>query len=63
MWFLKAAEKVLSEEMPGVSLPHEPFFVDFLRDLPESTGEGPDNTDEVAPKVYEQVWDAILAAR
>ena len=48
-------EKILSDELDGTLLPTESYFVDFLRDIPEPTGEEPDNADMEAPKVYEQV--------
>ena len=31
----------------------EPFYVDFLREAPEPTGEEPDDFDFSAPKIYE----------
>ena len=54
-WFLKATEKLLSDELDGTLLPAESYFVDFLRDIPEPSGEEPDNVEMEAPKVYEQV--------
>ena len=33
----------------------EPYFVDFMRDAPEPTGEEGDDADLDAPKVYEAV--------
>lgn len=36
-------------------VPEEPFFVDFLRDAPEPTGEETDDANLEAPKIYEQV--------
>jgi dynein heavy chain len=36
-------------------LPQEPFFVDFLRDAPEPTGEESEDASLDAPKIYEQV--------
>lgn len=33
----------------------EPYFVDFLRDAPEPTGEEADDAVLDAPKIYEQV--------
>ena len=48
-------EKVLVEELSGAELPVEPFFVDFLREAPEPTGEEADDADLDAPKIYEQV--------
>ncbi len=37
------------------SLVEEPYFVDFLREAPELTGDEDDDVDLDAPKVYEQV--------
>ena len=37
------------------SVPKEPFFVDFLQEAPEPTGEEPEGADLDAPKIYEQV--------
>lgn len=36
-------------------LPEEPFFVDFLREAPEPTGEEADDDVLDAPHIYEQV--------
>lgn len=36
-------------------LPEEPFFVDFLREAPEPTGEETDDASLEAPKIYEEV--------
>lgn len=33
----------------------EPYFVDFLRDAPEATGEEGDDADLEAPKIYEPI--------
>lgn len=52
---LQAIEKVINEEMEGVKVPDEPYFVDFLQDAPEPTGDEPDDADLDAPKIYEQV--------
>ena len=54
-WFLKAMKSVLQEEMGVASVSQEPYFVDFLREAPEPTGEEPEDADLDAPKVYEQV--------
>jgi dynein heavy chain len=54
-WFEKAMEKVLGEEIPQAAFPKEPYFVDFMRDAPEPTGEEPDDADLEAPKIYEKV--------
>lgn len=49
-------EKVLIEECGGsVHFPSNPYYVDFLRDAPEATGDEPDDADIEAPKIYEQV--------
>ena len=49
-------EKVLIDELgSGTVFPERPFFVDFLRDAPEATGDEPDDADLEAPKVYEKV--------
>ena len=53
--FSQAREKVLLEEIENVEIPESPFFVDFLRDAPEPTGEEADDPDLDAPKIYEQV--------
>ena len=37
------------------SLAAEPYFVDFLRDPPEPTGEEADDAVLEAPKIYELV--------
>ena len=36
-------------------LAEEPYFVDFLRDAPEPTGEEDEDADFEAPKIYEEV--------
>ena len=36
-------------------LPAEPFFVDFLREAPEPTGEEAEDAVLEAPKIYELV--------
>ena len=54
-WFTKAIGNVLVEELEVMDPPDEPFFVDFMRDPPEPTGDEPDDADLDAPKIYEQV--------
>lgn len=40
-----------------VSVPQtEPYFVDFLRDVPEPTGDEPEDFVFEAPKIYEEVF-------
>ena len=54
-WFLRAVERVVKEELEVGELQLEPYFVDFLQEAPEPTGEEPEDADMEAPKVYEQV--------
>lgn len=51
-WFIQNSEELLLEEIKIV--PKEPYFVDFLQDAPEATGEE-ENVDIDAPKIYEMV--------
>uniref|UniRef100_A0A7M5WQG1 Dynein heavy chain 3 AAA+ lid domain-containing protein n=1 Tax=Clytia hemisphaerica TaxID=252671 RepID=A0A7M5WQG1_9CNID len=58
-WFRKVAVQICDEEI-GAShdlscLEEEAYFVDFLRDAPEPTGDEPDDADFEAPKIYEPV--------
>nr|WAW84836.1 axonemal dynein heavy chain C [Halisarca dujardinii] len=57
-WFQKAVAKVLLEEMGeevASKLEEEPYFIDFLRDPPEPTGDEPDDAEVEAPKIYEHI--------
>ena len=54
-WFVKMTNKVLQEHLAVENALDEPYFVDFMRDAPEPTGDEPDDADLDAPKVYEQV--------
>jgi dynein heavy chain len=57
-WFEKAISKVVAEEMGEAvmsRLEDEPYFVDFLRDPPEATGDEPDDVELEAPKIYEHI--------
>eukprot|EP00050_Salpingoeca_kvevrii_P002276 m.190165 g.190165 ORF g.190165 m.190165 type:complete len:4578 (-) comp10576_c0_seq1:102-13835(-) len=57
-WFMERADTVLGNELGDNAkslLVEEPFFVDFMRDAPEPTGEETDDADLEAPKLYEQV--------
>ena len=55
-WFLGAVEQIRCNELGGEEMASaEPYFVDFLREAPEPTGEEPDDADLEAPKVYEMV--------
>lgn len=57
-WFENAIISVCRSQLGDdnlTQLPDEPFFVDFLRDAPEPTGEETDDAALEAPKIYEQV--------
>ena len=51
---------MLVEELNYSLFPTDPYFVDFLRDAPEPTGDEPDDADLEAPKIYEQVHLYII---
>lgn len=57
-WFntqlIRAVEENISPEIASTILP-EPYFVDFLRDMPEPTGDEPEDTMFEVPKIYELV--------
>ncbi|XP_041797657.1 dynein heavy chain 5, axonemal isoform X1 [Chelmon rostratus] len=57
-WFDQALAKLVEEELGEehksiVDYGLERYFVDFLRDAPEATGEEPEDSDFDLPKVYE----------
>lgn len=55
-WFTKAMDQVRKEDLEDAPVASsEPFFVDFLREPPEPTGEEPEDADFEAPKIYELV--------
>ncbi|OXB76615.1 UNVERIFIED_CONTAM: hypothetical protein H355_014506 [Colinus virginianus] len=56
-WFDKTIIKAIEECVGrGVAVPQaEPYFVDFLRDIPEPTGDEPEDFVFEAPKIYEQI--------
>ncbi|XP_071325116.1 dynein axonemal heavy chain 5 isoform X1 [Trachinotus anak] len=59
-WFdqslAKLAEEELGEEHKNiVDYEVDRYFVDFLRDAPEATGEEPEDSDFDLPKVYEPI--------
>ncbi|KAK3576985.1 hypothetical protein CHS0354_005992 [Potamilus streckersoni] len=57
-WFEKTLRQVAEEECGSAAateMPAEPYFVDFLRDAPEATGEEGEDADLEAPKIYEPV--------
>ncbi|KAF7483297.1 hypothetical protein GHT09_005186 [Marmota monax] len=57
-WFnvqlIRAVEENISPEAASSILP-EPYFVDFLRDMPEPTGDEPEDTVFEVPKIYELI--------
>jgi len=60
-WFEDCLVKVLRQEVGDElvdEMVEEAYFVDFLRDPPEMTGDEPDDFVIVEPKVYEMVSDA-----
>ncbi|KAM4875452.1 dynein axonemal heavy chain 5 [Thomomys bottae] len=59
-WFDKALAHLVEEEFGDekkllVDCGIDAYFVDFLRDAPEATGETPEEMDAEMPKVYEPV--------
>ena len=63
-WFDKAIVRVVTENLGddvASQLADEPYFVDFLRDPPEPTGEEADDADLEAPKIYEAIppWNEL----
>ncbi|KAK2488498.1 hypothetical protein MC885_012592, partial [Smutsia gigantea] len=55
-WFnvqlVRAIEENINPDVSSYVLP-EPYFVDFLREMPEPTGDEPEDTAFEVPKVYE----------
>lgn len=58
-WFDKTIIKAVEENVDTniTDLQAEPYFVDFLRDIPEPTGDEPDDFVFEAPKIYEKVFN------
>lgn len=57
-WFEESTNAVIKEHIEEeffAQLHPEPYFVDFLRDAPEPTGEEEDDACLDAPKIYELV--------
>lgn len=57
-WFDRTISKVIAEDIgeeTSALIPAEPYFVDFLRDPPEPTGDEADDVELEAPKIYELV--------
>lgn len=58
-WFDKAITKAIEEYVDtGLTevLQAEPYFVDFLREVPEPTGDEPEDFVFEPPKIYEEVF-------
>lgn len=64
-WFISNLAKQAREELAEI-FEHYPeedtFWVDFLRDPPEPTGDEPEDFCFDAPKVYEEIpsWEVLL---
>lgn len=62
-WF-EAAMSRTAGDLLGAELreqiPEEPYFVDFLREAPEPTGDEADDADLEPPKIYEMVHASKL---
>ncbi|XP_056016925.1 dynein axonemal heavy chain 5-like isoform X3 [Ostrea edulis] len=57
-WFNKTMIRVINEELGeanGTMVESTHYFVDFMKDAPEATGDEPDDTDFDMPKVYEPI--------
>ncbi|XP_072356695.1 dynein axonemal heavy chain 8-like [Scyliorhinus torazame] len=57
-WFENAITRVIGDNIGrqmADKLHKEPYFVDFLRDLPEPTGDEPEDFVFVVPKIYEMI--------
>ena len=57
-WFDKQTVKAITEELGedcAAKMAEEPYFVDFMRDPPEPTGDEPEDEEIEAPKIYETV--------
>lgn len=59
-WFNSRIESNLADQLgteDAAAMPKEVFFLDFLRNAPEPTGEEDEDADLEAPKVYEAAPD------
>ena len=57
-WFDNAITRILKQQLGDEFADlqmEEPYFVDFLRDAPEPTGDEPEDADLDMPKVYELI--------
>lgn len=62
MWFDKAITRGIQEHVDADLVPQihpDPYFVDFLREAPEPTGEEAEDASLDAPKVYELVCSQL----
>jgi dynein heavy chain len=62
-WFENALNQACQQQLGEEYLkfiPVEPYFVDFLREAPEATGEEGEDANLEAPKIYEQVYHSQL---
>ena len=62
-WFDKTVTHVTQQHLGEEHVEDvkvEPYFVDFLRDAPEPTGEEPEDADLEAPKIYEKVRRSLF---
>lgn len=50
----RTAEKILGPDFQHYS-PAETYFVDFMREPPEPTGDEPEDFVFEAPKIYEEI--------
>lgn len=62
-WFdktiTKAIEEYVDTDLTEV-LQAEPYFADFLREMPEPTGDEPEDFVFEPPKIYEEVFHFTL---
>ncbi|XP_037081499.1 LOW QUALITY PROTEIN: dynein heavy chain 8, axonemal-like [Pollicipes pollicipes] len=63
-WFQEACQQVAGEDLDedlACVVKNDHYFVDFLRDAPEPTGEEPDDFEFEVPHVYEPIesFDAL----
>lgn len=57
-WFIERMKKTVEENLPNLKdhySDEETYFVDFLRDPPEPTGDEPEDFSFDAPKIYEEI--------
>ncbi|EEB13574.1 ciliary dynein heavy chain, putative [Pediculus humanus corporis] len=64
-WFRHNLQKIAHQELDDDFKYYEDdnaFFVDFLRDVPEATGDEPEDFVFEAPKIYEEVvdWQLVI---